>query len=119
MAYCTLEDLTGTLEVLVFPKVLEAYAQLVEVDKVVLIRGRINTQEETIKFFAEEISELSPMWGMKAFIKIDSGMGDTEKIDVIREILTNYQGNIPVYLSFLRKEINLTDKKYWVNWDES
>ena len=120
MAYCTLEDLTGTLEVLVFPKVLEAYAQLVEVDKVVLIRGRINTQEETIKFFAEEISELSPNMGYeKLFIKIDSGMGDTEKIDVIREILTNYQGNIPVYLFFSReKKLILTDKKYWVNWDE-
>ena len=60
MAYCTLEDLTGTLEVLVFPKVLEAYAQLVEVDKVVLSEED-KYPEETIKFLLKKYQSFPNM----------------------------------------------------------
>ena len=50
MAYCTLEDLTGSIEVLVFPKTLQKFHSIIETDRIVLMTGRINLQEDNPKF---------------------------------------------------------------------
>ena len=46
MAFITLEDGSGQLEALVFPKTLETYRELVQTDVVVLISGKISIREE-------------------------------------------------------------------------
>jgi len=119
MAYCTLEDLTGSIDVLVFPRTLQQYHHLVETDKVVLMKGRINLQEDSPKFFAEEISVLNLPEAKtpKLYIKVDSNLADHVLLEVIGQILQNYQGEIPVYLYFEKeKKLILTDRNYWVNW---
>ena len=45
MAFAGIEDKTGTLELIVFPKAYEASPQLWEVDKVVAISGKVNTRD--------------------------------------------------------------------------
>ncbi|KJS87339.1 MAG: DNA polymerase III subunit alpha [Peptococcaceae bacterium BICA1-8] len=121
MAYCSLEDLTGSMEVLIFPKTLQKYQQFVETDKVVLMKGRINLQEDTPKFFAEDISVLNlpQEKSTKLYIKVDSNL-DAGRLEALREILKNYRGDIPVYLYFEKeKKMILTEKDYWVNWQTS
>ncbi|MDD6194588.1 MAG: DNA polymerase III subunit alpha [Lachnospiraceae bacterium] len=46
MAFLTLEDLFGTIEVIVFPRDYEKYRQYIEQDAKVLIRGRAQVEEE-------------------------------------------------------------------------
>ena len=46
MAFLTLEDLVGTLEVVVFPKDYEKYQAMLETDRKVFIRGRVSAEEE-------------------------------------------------------------------------
>ncbi len=46
MAFITLEDLVGTLEVIVFPRYYEANSRLLNIDEKVFIRGRVATEEE-------------------------------------------------------------------------
>ncbi|MBQ9989208.1 MAG: DNA polymerase III subunit alpha [Clostridia bacterium] len=46
MAVCTLEDMTGSIEVTVFPRLLEQYDELLQIDVVVLIRGRVSIRED-------------------------------------------------------------------------
>lgn len=55
MAYLTLEDLTGQLELLVFPRAYQEYGPRLAEDAVLLIRGRVNANEEETKLFVEEI----------------------------------------------------------------
>ena len=45
MAYVMLEDISGTLEVIVFPKTLERHASTLRQDALVTIRGRISERE--------------------------------------------------------------------------
>ncbi|MGI6225029.1 MAG: DNA polymerase III subunit alpha [Peptococcales bacterium] len=124
MAYCTLEDLTGTIEVLVFPRVFEQYHHLIETDEVVLVRGRINLQEDSPKFFAEEITVVDlgenkdfEAKKPKLYIKVDSEPIQQGMLDVIGEVLKNFQGDIPVYFYFEKeKKLILTDRNFWVNW---
>ncbi|MBO4799920.1 MAG: DNA polymerase III subunit alpha, partial [Lachnospiraceae bacterium] len=46
MAFVTLEDMTGTVEVIVFPKDFEQYAGLIEMEKKVFVKGRASVEEE-------------------------------------------------------------------------
>ena len=46
MAFITLEDLVGTLEIIIFPKDYEKNSRLLEIDNKVFVRGRVSTEEE-------------------------------------------------------------------------
>ena len=46
MAFVTVEDLTGSIEVIVFPRDYEKYRQYLETDAKILIRGRVQAEEE-------------------------------------------------------------------------
>lgn len=46
MAFVTLEDLTGSLEVIVFPKTYESYSDLLKEDGKVFIQGKCSQEEE-------------------------------------------------------------------------
>ena len=119
MAYCTLEDLTGSIEVLVFPKTLQKFHSIIETDRIVLMTGRINLQEDNPKFFAEDISllNLPERKTPKLYIKVDSQQVDSAVLEVIGQILQNYRGEIPVYFYFEKeKKLILTDRNYWISW---
>ncbi len=55
MAFITLEDLYGTLEVIVFPNTYQKYKNLLEEDAAVYISGRASVSEENGKLIAESI----------------------------------------------------------------
>ncbi|MGN0348625.1 MAG: DNA polymerase III subunit alpha [Roseburia sp.] len=57
MAFLVLEDLVGTVEVIVFPKDYARYQELLHVDEKVFIRGRVNVEEDKNgKLICEKIS---------------------------------------------------------------
>lgn len=59
MAFVTLEDLYGSMEVIVFPTILTKYSQLLVEDNIVLIRGRLSIkEEENPKIICEEVGPL-------------------------------------------------------------
>ena len=61
MAFIGIEDLYGTAEVVVFPKVYERVSKLTEVDRVIMIKGTLNFKEdEAPKILADDIVEISP-----------------------------------------------------------
>ena len=60
MAFVTVEDLTGTMEVLLFPKVLAGGGSAVRENAVVLIRGRVSVKEdEPAKLVADEVLDVA------------------------------------------------------------
>ena len=59
MAFATLEDMTGQIECLVFPRVYEKYMQLLQEDAAVVISGRISVREEEApKLLAERVTRM-------------------------------------------------------------
>ena len=56
MAFLTIEDLTGTVEIVVFSRSFERYRNLLELDKKIYISGRVSTREEkNASLIADEI----------------------------------------------------------------
>jgi DNA polymerase-3 subunit alpha len=60
MAFVTLEDETGTIEAVVFPKTYERMSSLIAENKVVYIEGKINIREGTPSILIDYISEEVP-----------------------------------------------------------
>jgi DNA polymerase-3 subunit alpha len=58
MAFLTLEDLTGSVEVVIFPRIYEQQAYALKRDAVLLMRGRVDVEEQVAKFLCEEILPL-------------------------------------------------------------
>ena len=55
MATFALEDLEDKIEVLVFPRAMAEHGPKLADDAVVVVRGRLDTREDTLRFFANEI----------------------------------------------------------------
>ena len=98
MAFITLEDLYGEIEVIVFPMVYSKYASLLEEDRVVAIKGRISLREdEEPKIICNEVEVLSNDKNSKLYLKIERNKPPDIQ-NKIQQILKKYRGNIPVYL---------------------
>lgn len=49
MAFMRLEDLSGSLEVIVFPNMLNSHPELLATDKILLIEGKVNVKDRAIE----------------------------------------------------------------------
>ena len=59
MAICTLEDMYGRIDLLIFPKTYEQYKEFIEEGGKIFVKGRADlTGEEEGKLIAESIKEL-------------------------------------------------------------
>lgn len=109
MAFFTLEDMTGNIEVLVFPKIMEKALPYLDNDKIVQVSGRLSDKDEEFKLIAEEIKELptddlydmayTEMEKKKNLILHMASLANLEALNKIKEILEANKGVAQVYLS--------------------
>lgn len=119
MAFLTIEDLYGTVEVIVFPKVLEAYERFIEMDKKVLLSGRASITEENGKLICEKIIPFDET-PKELWIQFPSIQSFKEEENNLINQLQCYKGEIPVIIYCKEeKAMNRLQKNYWVrNSDE-
>ena len=55
MLFVELEDLTGRIEVIVFPKTLQQTASLWQEEKIVFVSGRVESKEEKLQILCDGI----------------------------------------------------------------
>lgn len=118
MAFITLEDLTGNIEVIVFPKTLTKYSNLLQEDNLVMVKGRLSlSEDEDPKIICEDVSTFSaPQITKKLYLKLSTQ--DEELLAQVMDILSKHQGGMPVYLYDAQtKAVNLADRKLWVKQD--
>ena len=98
MAFAEFEDLTGSLELIVFPNVFAQSEHLIKDDSRVCISGRVSVKEEELpKIIVESVRDLSsgPV-ADRVYVKVPMGM--EEKIGEIKELFGIYRGSVPVYI---------------------
>jgi DNA polymerase-3 subunit alpha len=109
MAFFTLQDNTGSVEVLVFPKVMEKVLQFLNYDKIVQVIGRLSDKDEEFKLIADDIKELpnDELYGMalenmeknKSLVLHMAGLNNMPVLEKIKAILENNKGSAQVFLS--------------------
>lgn len=116
MAFATLEDLYGTIELIIFPRTYDKYEKLVFEDSIVVVEGRVSlNEEEEPKIICQSIRPLTPIKKNKLYIKISSDKS-VNILDNIKGILSKHGGNIPVYVYIEKNEQTImAERNYWVN----
>ena len=133
MAFLTVEDTTGAMEVLVFPKILQRYGQLLTVGSVVVLSGRISVrEEEDAKLLCEKAVTIqdrlawrsgSPVRKPNAgagsgkrpglYLRIPSRQG--KEMEKAQNLLEIFEGTTPVYVFFQdTQKVGLAPRSMWV-----
>ncbi len=118
MAYFVLEDLTGSLDALVFPKTLPQYNNYLQNDLPVIVTGRVNRQEEKVKLFVEKMGMLEAK-AVKhnretLYLKMPL-YEENETLNGLQKILNEHPGDTPLYLFYPSdKKLIAGDRKNWV-----
>ncbi|MGN0570598.1 MAG: DNA polymerase III subunit alpha [Candidatus Fimenecus sp.] len=133
MAFVTVEDLYGSIELLVFPKIYAQFSHLLQAGNILLVEGRVSLrEEESAKVIPDRISpcpntdavggtllQQSPKQEnptqKSQLIPNEIQMGLMLLVDTlnspqdkkVKNLLSIFEGNIPVYLYY-----NDTKKKY-------
>ena len=115
MAFAALEDLFGTIELVIFPNVYSNYKDLIEDENIVIVEGHFQESEvEEPKILVDAISRLKMPTKNKLYISVDSMKN--EKIKDIKRILRDYEGNTPVV--FFEEETRRafgTESNLWID----
>ncbi len=99
MATFSLEDLQDKIEVLVFPRVMAEHGSKLADDAVVVVRGRLDTREETLRFFANEVSPVTSTEPDPP-LRVNFGLEhQTDRcLDELRSLFAAHPGGSPVEL---------------------
>lgn len=95
MAFFVLEDLTGSIEVVAFPRVYEEASSLIYEDSLVLVQGRLEQRDDEFKLIANTIL---PFCQDAVIIPVDADnitKGDLQKL---KKKLKSNSGEIPVFI---------------------
>ncbi len=98
MAFLQLEDLVGSVEVIVFPKTYEKYGNLLVEDNKVFIKGRVSVEEEKDgKLICESITAFNDI-PKKLWIKFPTKEEFEKQQNGLYEILKNSDGKDKVVI---------------------
>ena len=112
MAFVTLEDLYGSLEILVFPRDYEKYRDLLQVDRRLYIKGRATVSEESGKLIAEFIIPMDQV-PKQIWIQTETVADYLEAEGALDDVIRRYPGDagINIYSRSEKKIKKLPDYK--------
>jgi len=111
MAFMTLEDLGGFVEITLFSSVYSAARDLVEEGAALFVEGRVTKDERSVKILAESIvpiESVDELWTTSIRLSLDMTRLDKEKLRKLREILQQHQGTCGAYLHLTLPETSET-----------
>jgi len=107
MAFVQLEDLHGSVEVIVFPSVYGSCQELLGDDRPVLVQGKVQQDDKGVKILAETIiptEKAEKMWTTKIQFNIDTERTDKTLMAELRDILRRHPGDCQGVIRFIMAE---------------
>ena len=103
MAFVQLEDLRGSVEVIVFPSVYSGCQDLLGDDRPVLVQGKVQLDEKGAKVLADTIipaEKAESMWTSKIRFNIDAVRTDQTLLAQLRDVIRRHPGDCQGMLRF-------------------
>jgi DNA polymerase-3 subunit alpha len=101
----TLEDLEGSVQVLVMNENYDKYRELLVLNKAILVIGEVNTGDERPKIFPQEIMPLEDApkkFTKQVHFRLHTAHLKPEHLDAAKELVTAHSGKCPLFLCFTR-----------------
>ncbi len=95
MGFVTVEDLNGSVEVVVFPSVYATCADLLASDTAVLVQGTAQVEENGVKILADAIipmDQAERTWTVEVRLMVDAEKTDREALSRVWGTLKRYPG---------------------------
>ena len=114
MAFVTLEDLTGFVEMVVFPETYQASMELLKSEEPLLVAGTLDIGEETVKLMANEVlalREVKERLTSKVHFRLTTPGLDESQLRALKEVMARHRGNCEALLHLIipnRSETLLT-----------
>lgn len=103
MCFATVEDLTGKIECIFFPKTFQEYQEFLSNDEPIILTGQVNLSEDPRKFFPTKVQKLKEQAEQRVTsVRINVKMENVNqnRIERLRQILLGYRGSVPLHLIF-------------------
>jgi DNA polymerase-3 subunit alpha len=100
MAFGAIEDFAGSMEIVVFPDMLEKSRESFVTDKVLCLRGKIDTSRSAPSLKVEEIADpegLRDKSWREVHLKLKAGISSEDELYDLRDILFETPGPCTVY----------------------
>ena len=101
MAVFTLEDLESSIEVTVFPKSMMEHGHKLVDDAIVLVRGRVDSRDETAKLLCSDLTVFDPSeleQSPPLRLRLPATSLSEQRIETLKRLLSEHPGESPVYL---------------------
>jgi DNA polymerase-3 subunit alpha len=104
-AVMTVEDFTGSAEVMVWADVFAKASKELELGKIVAITGKLDSREDSLRLIATEVAPISRT-KKTAILTIDLPLEktDEDRLLALRELILQYPGSQPLYLRFRARD---------------
>ncbi|HEX6221494.1 MAG TPA: DNA polymerase III subunit alpha [Acidimicrobiia bacterium] len=99
MLFFQLEDLEGSVEVIVFPKTVHDYGPLVVEDAVLVVSGHLDHRGDDVKVVSREIKELHVRDDSAVRLGVPAQRLTPEVVANLKTILRNHPGSATVFLN--------------------
>ncbi len=120
MAILQLEDLSGSAEAVVFPKVYGKVREFLQKDNRVIVWGKVDRKEETAKLFIDDMQKIADVSLVRLELKREQAL-DSGVLEQLREVLRPHGGGkVPVIIQIkdLPKMVRVGNQ-FWVQEAQS
>ncbi len=104
MAFVTIEDMHGAVEAIVFARLFAQIRDLLVVDSPLLIQGKIQKDEKSVKILADEvipIAKAEESWTASVHLNLEISRTDRSTLTDLHTILERYPGSCKAFLHLL------------------
>lgn len=116
MAFIGLEDLFGTMELIVFPTIYERFSQLLQQESIVIVNGRLSLREdEQPKIICEEVLPIRSLEENGLYLHFNKELSKEESSSLIA-LLKYFNGSTPTYIRKVNDDkFKKLDRQYWID----
>jgi DNA polymerase-3 subunit alpha len=121
MAFIGLEDLFGTMELIVFPTIYTKYSDLLQMESVIIVKGRLSLREdEQPKVICEEVFPINSLneknnGDKGVYITFEKPLSKEES-GSFRALLKYFSGTTPTYINMKNeKNFKKLGRQYWID----
>jgi len=115
MAVFELEDLEGSIEVMVFPRSMLKFGHLLRDDAVVVVKGRVKANDDERQMICNEIEIFEARERVGSVtVKLGASALEQNKLDALKEVILRHPGDSDVLIEFedlgKKKTVRLSEK---------
>jgi len=108
MAFVTVEDMNGSFEITVFPKLYTTTSHLMAADTAILVDGQVQKDEKNVNLLANHvipIQKAEETWTVSIHVKLDIAGTNRKQLETLHTVFKNHPGTCEAFIHMQSSEM--------------